>query len=256
MDVQEPLEQFESEPQEPVTSANEEPETPMVDSTRQEETAQDVESAQGVEEAMMDSSNESESASSPRREVDSASRGEAPAQTSTEPAWYVIHCYSGYENKVRHNLEQRIETMGMKDMIFDVVIPTQDEIEVRDGKRRTVERHIFPGYVLVNLILTEESWYVVRNTPGVTGFVGMGNQPTPLRPEEVSQIVKRMEAEAPTVKVSFKVGERVRIIDGPFNDFRGTVSEIDMERTKVRVMVSFFGRETPVELDFLQVEKS
>jgi transcriptional antiterminator NusG len=172
------------------------------------------------------------------------------------PAWYVIHCYSGYENKVRHNLEQRIETMGMKDMIFDVVIPTQEEVEVKDGKRRTVERHIFPGYVLVNLALSEESWYVVRNTPGVTGFVGMGNNPTPLRPEEVAQIVKRMEAEAPTVKVSFKVGERVRIVDGPFNDFRGTVAEIDMERTKVRVMVSFFGRETPVELDFLQVEKA
>lgn len=172
------------------------------------------------------------------------------------PAWYVIHCYSGYENKVRHNLEQRIETMGMKDKIFDVVIPTQEEIEVKDGKRRTVERHIFPGYVLVNMSLSEESWYVVRNTPGVTGFVGMGNSPTPLRPEEVAQIVKRMEAEAPTVKVSFKVGERVRIVDGPFNDFRGMVSEIDMERTKVRVMVSFFGRETPVELDFLQVEKA
>ena len=171
-------------------------------------------------------------------------------------AWFVIHCYSGYENKVRHNLEQRIETMGMKDMIFDVVVPTQEEIEVRDGKRRTVERHIFPGYVLVNMILTEESWYVVRNTPGVTGFVGMGNNPTPLRPEEVAQIVKRMEADAPTVKVTFKVGERVRIIDGPFNDFRGVVAEIDMERTKVRVMVSFFGRETPVELDFLQVEKA
>lgn len=172
------------------------------------------------------------------------------------PAWYVIHCYSGYENKVRHNLEQRIETMGMKDKIFDVVIPTQEEIEVRDGKRRSVERHIFPGYVLVNMALTEESWYVVRNTPGVTGFVGMGNTPTPLRPEEVSQIIKRMEAESPTVKVTFKVGERVRIIDGPFNDFRGNVAEIDMERTKVRVMVNFFGRETPVELDFLQVEKS
>jgi transcriptional antiterminator NusG len=172
------------------------------------------------------------------------------------PAWYVIHCYSGYENKVRHNLEQRIETMGMKDKIFDVVIPTQEEIEVKDGKRKKVERHIFPGYVLVNLALTEESWYVVRNTPGVTGFVGMGNSPTPLRPEEVAQIVKRMEAEAPTVKVTYKVGERVRIVDGPFNDFRGVVSEIDMERTKVRVMVSFFGRETPVELDFLQVEKS
>lgn len=172
------------------------------------------------------------------------------------PAWYVIHCYSGYENKVRHNLEQRIETMGMKDMIFDVVIPTQEEIEVKDGKRKKVERHIFPGYVLVNLALTEESWYVVRNTPGVTGFVGMGNSPTPLRPEEVAQIVKRMEAEAPTVKVTYKVGERVRIVDGPFNDFRGMVAEIDMDRTKVRVMVSFFGRETPVELDFLQVEKS
>ena len=172
------------------------------------------------------------------------------------PAWFVIHCYSGYENKVRHNLEQRIETMGMKDKIFDVVIPTQEEVEIKDGKRRTVERHIFPGYVLVNLVLSEESWYVVRNTPGVTGFVGMGTQPTPLRPEEVAQIVKRMESEAPAIHVTFKVGERVRIVDGPFNDFRGVVAEIDMERTKVRVMVSFFGRETPVELDFLQVERA
>ena len=175
---------------------------------------------------------------------------------SDQRSWYVIHCYSGYENKVRYNLEQRIETMGMKDRIFDVVIPTQEEIEVKDGKRRVVERHVFPGYVLVNMILSEESWYVVRNTPGVTGFVGMGNQPTALRPEEVSQILKRMEAEAPHIKVTFKVSERVRIVDGPFNDFRGTVAEIDMERSKVRVMVNFFGRETPVELDFLQVEKA
>ncbi|HSM24140.1 MAG TPA: transcription termination/antitermination protein NusG [Anaerolineaceae bacterium] len=173
-----------------------------------------------------------------------------------ETHWYVIHCYSGYENKVRHNLEQRIDSMGMKDRIFDVVIPTQEEIEVKDGKRRTVERHVFPGYVLVNMVMSEESWYVVRNTPGVTGFVGMGNDPTALRSEEVSQILRRMEAEAPHVKVSFKVGERVRIVDGPFNDFRGTVAEIDLDRTKVRVMVNFFGRETPVELDFLQVEKS
>jgi len=171
-------------------------------------------------------------------------------------AWYVVHCYSGYENKVRHNLEQRIESMGMKDKIFDVVVPTEEEIEVREGKRRTVERRVFPGYILVNMILTEESWYVVRNTPGVTGFVGMGNTPTPLRPEEVAQIIKRMEAEAPRIKVTFRQGERVRIVDGPFNDFRGTVSEIDMERAKVRVMVNFFGRETPVELDFLQVEKA
>lgn len=184
---------------------------------------------------------------------------EAPVESPEEGdgrAWYVVHCYSGYENKVRHNLEQRIETMGMKDKIFDVVVPTEEEIEVKEGKRRTVERRVFPGYILVNMVMTEESWYVVRNTPGVTGFVGMGNSPTPLRPEEVAQIIKRMEAEAPRIKVTFKSGERVRIVDGPFNDFRGTVSEIDMEKAKVRVMVNFFGRETPVELDFLQVEKA
>jgi transcriptional antiterminator NusG len=170
--------------------------------------------------------------------------------------WYVVHCYSGYENKVRHNLEQRIETMGMKDRIFDVVVPTEEEIEVKEGKRRTIERRVFPGYILVQMIMTEESWYVVRNTPGVTGFVGMGNEPTPLRPEEVASIIKRMEAEAPRIKVTYKIGQKVRIIDGPFNDFIGTVDNIDMEKAKVRVMVSFFGRETPVELDFLQVEKA
>jgi transcriptional antiterminator NusG len=191
-------------------------------------------------------------------ELDDLSFGLPDQEIQTEDgrAWYVVHCYSGYENKVRHNLEQRIETMGMKDRIFDVVVPTEEEIEVKEGKRRTIERRVFPGYILVNMILGEESWYVVRNTPGVTGFVGMGNNPTPLRPEEVSQIIKRMEAEAPRIKVTFKSGERVRIVDGPFNDFRGTVSEIDMERAKVRVMVNFFGRETPVELDFLQVEKA
>lgn len=180
---------------------------------------------------------------------------DADAEEDEDRAWFVIHCYSGYENKVRHNLEQRIETMGMKDRIFDVVIPTQEEIEVKDGQRRSIERHVFPGYVLVNMVMSEESWYVVRNTPGVTGFVGMGNDPIPLRPEEVSQILRRMEAEAPTIKVTYKPGENVRIIDGPFNDFHGTVDEIDMDRSKVRVMVNFFGRSTPVELDFLQVEK-
>jgi transcriptional antiterminator NusG len=179
-----------------------------------------------------------------------------PDPQSDGRAWYVVHCYSGYENKVRHNLEQRIESMGMKDKIFDVVVPTEEEIEVKEGKRRTVERRVFPGYILVNMIMSEESWYVVRNTPGVTSFVGQGNTPLPLRPEEVTQIVKRMEADAPRIKVTFRQGERVRIVDGPFNDFRGTVSEIDMERAKVRVMVNFFGRETPVELDFLQVEKA
>jgi transcriptional antiterminator NusG len=218
-------------------------------------------SAQDPEEQFTQEPVESEENESHSDEPKAVRQEPSPLEEGVEslpegPAWYVIHCYSGYENKVRHNLEQRIETMGMKDKVFDVVVPTQEEIEVREGKRRTVERHIFPGYVLVNMVLSEESWFVVRNTPGVTGFVGMGNLPTPLRPEEVSQILKRMEAEAPTVKVTFKVGERVRIVDGPFNDFRGVVSDIDMERTKVRVMVSFFGRETPVELDFLQVEKA
>jgi transcriptional antiterminator NusG len=171
-------------------------------------------------------------------------------------AWYVIHCYSGYEAKVKHNLEQRIETMQMQDQIFQVVVPTEDEIEVRDGKRRVIERRVFPGYILVQMLLSDDSWYVVRNTPGVTGFVGMGNEPTPLRSEEVQSIMKRMEAEAPKIKVTFKHGQKVRIVDGPFNEFIGVVDEIDMERAKVRVLVSFFGRETPVELDFLQVEKT
>ena len=170
-------------------------------------------------------------------------------------AWYVIHSYSGYEDKVKRNLEQRIESMGMQDKIFRVVVPTEEEIEVRDGQRRITKRKIFPGYILVEMIMTDDSWYVVRNTPGVTGFVGMGNKPTPLRPEEVQRILKRMEAEAPKVKVTFRPGQRVRIIDGPFTDFVGTVDEINEERGKVRVLVSFFGRETPVELDFLQVEK-
>ena len=170
-------------------------------------------------------------------------------------AWYVVHCYSGYENKVRHSIEQRIETMGMSHKIFDVVVPTEEEIEIKDGKRRTVERRVFPGYILVQMLMDEDSWYVVRNTPGVTGFVGMGNDPTPLRPDEVSKIMNRMEAEAPKVKFNFQIGEKVRIGTGPFADFIGTVQEIDAERAKVRVLVSFFGRETPVELDFLHVEK-
>jgi transcriptional antiterminator NusG len=180
---------------------------------------------------------------------------EAPPKASNEKLWYVVHCYSGYENKVRYAIEQRIETMGMRDKIFDVIVPTEEEIEVKDGKRRTVERRVFPGYILVEMKMDEDSWYVVRNTPGVTGFVGMGNDPTPLRPEEVKAIMDRMSEEAPKVKVTFKVGQKVRIVDGPFNDFIGTVAAIDPDKSKVRVMVNFFGRDTPVELDFLEVEK-
>jgi len=186
---------------------------------------------------------------------------EAPAGEEVEEelpegmAWYVIHCYSGYENKVKRNLENRIESMAMQDYIFQVVVPSEEEIELRDGKRRRVERRIFPGYILVQMLMTDDSWYVVRNTPGVTGFVGSGNKPTPLRQEEVDKIMKRMEAETPKVRVSFRVGETVRIIDGPFADFMGTVDEINTDKGKVKVLVSFFGRETPVQLDFLQVEK-
>ncbi len=177
------------------------------------------------------------------------------SDSKPERAWYVIHCYSGYENKVRHAIEQRIETMGMRDRIFDVIIPTEEEIEVKDGKRKTVERRVFPGYILVEMALDEDSWYVVRNTPGVTGFVGMGNDPTPLRPDEVKQIMDRMDDDRPVFKVNFKVGDKVRIIGGPFNDFIGRVAALDADRAKVRVMVDFFGRETSVELDFTGVEK-
>lgn len=175
--------------------------------------------------------------------------------SSGERHWYVVHCYSGYENKVRHAIEQRIETMGMLDKIFDVIVPTEEEIEVKEGKRKKVEKRVFPGYILVEMVMDEDSWYVVRNTPGVTGFVGMGNDPTPLRPEEVKQILDRMESDIVRVKVTFKIGQKVRIVDGPFNDFIGTVAAIDQDKSKVRVMVSFFGRDTPVELDFLEVEK-
>lgn len=177
-------------------------------------------------------------------------------ESTDERAWFIIHCYSGYEHKVRHNLEQRIESMAMQDYIYQVVVPTVEEIELKDGKRRTVERCLYPGYLMVQMRLTDDSWYVVRNTPGVTGFVGMGHKPTPLRAESVQRILRRMESAAPEVRATFKRGQKVRIIEGPFADFIGSVDEIDEERAKVRVLVSFFGRETPVELDFLQVEKA
>ena len=170
--------------------------------------------------------------------------------------WYVIHSYSGYENKVKTNLEQRIETMGMQDKIFRVVVATEEEVEIRNGQKHTSRRRVFPGYVLVRMILDDESWYAVRNTPGVTGFVGSGSRPLPLSEEEVSKILQRMEAEQPRIKVNFRVGETVRIIEGPFADFMATVDELFPEQGKVRVLVSFFGRETPVEMDFLQIEKT
>jgi transcription termination/antitermination protein NusG len=179
---------------------------------------------------------------------------EKPAPPGAE--WYVIHSYSGYENKVQKNLMHRIESMDMQGKIFEVVVPTEEEVELRDGQRRITERRVFPGYILVQMLMDEDSWYVVRNTPGVTGFVGSGTKPIPLRQEEVDRILKRMEAEAPKVKVNFKTGQKVRIVEGPFEDFMGTVDDIDADRARVRVLVNFFGRETPVELDFLQVERA
>lgn len=172
-------------------------------------------------------------------------------------AWYVVHTYSGYENKVEANLRQRIRSMGMEDKIFNIIIPTEEEVELREGQRRTVQRKIFPGYILVEMILDEQTWQVVRNTPGVTGFVGSGNRPVPLSEDEVKAILSRMrrpEEERP-IKIGFKKGETVRIIDGPFADFTGVVDEIYPEKGKVRVLVSIFGRETPLELDLLQVER-
>lgn len=177
-------------------------------------------------------------------------------QAESQAAWYVVHCYSGYEEKVKKNLEQRIESMGMKDYIFEVLVPTEEVIEIRDGQRQTVKRRIFPGYVLVKMIMNERSWYVVRNTPGVTGFVGIGSKPTPLTEEEVAKIMQRVYAPAPQVEVGFRPGERVRIIEGPFAEFIGIVDEIFPDKGKVRILLSFFGRETPVELDVLQVEKA
>jgi len=169
--------------------------------------------------------------------------------------WYVIHTYAGYEHKVKANLEHRIRTMDVQDKVFRVVIPTEEEIEIRDGQKKAVQKKVFPGYVLVQMIMDERSWYVVRNTPGVTGFVGMGPRPTPLSRKEFQAIFRRMQAEEPRIKVGFSLGESVRITDGPFMDFVGQVVELNLEKGKVRVLVSFFGRETPVELDFLQVER-
>jgi len=175
--------------------------------------------------------------------------------SENEKHWFVIHTSSGHEERVKKNLEQRIKFMDSGDEISQVVVPTEDEVEVRKGQRRTVARKMLPGYVLVQMKLSDQSWNIVTNTPGVTGFVGSGNKPVPLREEEVDQILKQMMAEAPRVKVGFKQGQSVRVTDGPFTDFVGIVDEISADKGKVKVLLSLFGRETPVELDFLQVEK-
>ena len=175
-----------------------------------------------------------------------------------EKNWYVVHTYSGYENKVKANLEKRVESMGMQDKIFRVIVPEEEETDVKNGKKKVVKRKVFPGYVLVELVMTDDSWYVVRNTPGVTGFVGSagaGSKPTPLLSEEINGILKHMGVDERRIDIDFEVGEIVKVKEGPFNDFTGTIEEIDKDKAKIRVLVNMFGRDTPVELEFTQVEK-
>ena len=173
-----------------------------------------------------------------------------------ERLWYVLHTYSGYEDSVAFNLKQRIDSMDMQDKIFNIIVPKEKKIKIRDGKRVTVEEKIYPGYVLVEMIVTDDSWYVVRNTPNVTGFVGSGTIPSPVSEEEMKALQKRMGVDEPKYKIDFAVGDLVRMMDGPFKDYEGKVSEVDESKGKVKVLVSIFGRETPVELDFLQVKKA
>jgi len=182
----------------------------------------------------------------------------AAALERMEKNWYVVHTYSGYENKVKINLEKRVETMGMEDKIFRVIVPEDEETEIKNGKKKVVKKKSFPGYVLTEMVMTDDSWYVVRNTPGVTGFVGSsghGTKPTPLLPDEVDAVLKRMGVDAPQVQVDFKLKENVRVMEGPFANFEGTIENIDLDKQKVKVHVNMFGRETPIELDFQQVEK-
>ncbi|MBA2290146.1 MAG: transcription termination/antitermination factor NusG [Chloroflexia bacterium] len=176
-------------------------------------------------------------------------------QDPEEGQWYVLHTYSGYENKVKKTIESRIEAYDLDDRVFEIVVPTQEEIEIKNGQRHNVQKKVFPGYVLVRMNIDEETWYQLRNTPGVTGFISINNKPVPLGEKEANSILKGMAAEAPKVTVSFALGDTVRIIDGPFADFRGQIDDINFEKGKIKVLVSFFGRETPVELDFLQAER-
>ncbi len=177
-------------------------------------------------------------------------------EPSTHP-WFVLHTYSGYENKVKTNLEKRVHSMGMSDQVFEVIVPEDEAVEVKDGKRKTVKRKVFPGYVLVQMEMTDDSWYVVRNTPGVTGFVSSGNRPIPLTADEFATIKKQMGLgeEKPLPQVNVEIGENVRVRSGPFAGFIGVIDDVDQERSKLRVLVSMFGRETPLELEFTQIEK-
>src|SRR3989339_2127641 len=176
-------------------------------------------------------------------------------QISRGRKWYVLHTYSGYEEAVARNLRQRIESMSMEDKIFNVLVPIEKKIKIKAGKRKVVEEKIYPGYVLVEMMVTDDSWYVVRNTPRVTGFVGSGTTPTPISPEEIKELQRRMGVDEPKYKFDIALGDSIKIVDGPFKDTDGKIAEIDEERGRIKVLISMFGRETPVELDFLQIKK-
>jgi transcriptional antiterminator NusG len=265
---EEPVAAEQPQPVEQVTAQQPEPEEVTAEEPRPEEAVQEEQAAPPVR--------KEPAAKKPRSKAKENSKAAAAIPATDEElfqpgrAWYVVHTYSGYEDKVRTNLEQRIRSMDAEDLVFRVIVPSVDEMEIRDGQRRTVPKKIFPGYVLVQMITLQEegaksneqemarsnkAWMVVRNSPGVTGFVGSGTAPTPLDKEEVRSIMKQMRAEEPVVKVGFTTGQSVRVVDGPFADFVGVVDEINVEKGKVKVLVSMMGRETPVELDFLQVER-
>jgi transcription termination/antitermination protein NusG len=215
-----------------------------------------------VEEPIVEESSGEELAEEPADEELSAEASELGEQVAPgrkdNRNWFVVHTYSGYENKVKANLERRIHSMGMQDKIFRVLVPMEDEVEFKDGKRKITPKKVFPGYVLVEMVMDDQSWYVVRNTQGVTGFVGSpgpGEKPVPLQDKEVKTILKQMGIEAPKLKIDFKKGDRVKVTSGPFFDFTGVVDEIAPEKERLRALISIFGRETPVELEFFQVEK-
>jgi transcriptional antiterminator NusG len=253
-------EQAEPMADEPTTADADEDTTADVDVEAAGEDQADVEADADVDaedQADAPAASEPAARSSEAQQAARLSR-EAPLPAGEDTSgkqWYVIHTYSGYENKVKANLEHRIESMGVEDQIFQVLVPMEEEIEIKNGQRQTVNKKVFPGYVLVEMAMSDESWYVVRNTPGVTSFVGSGNRPTPLVEAEVKKILKQMGVEAPKFKLQFTKGQSVRVKDGPFAEFIGTVDEVNPEKNKVKVLVSIFGRETPVELDFLQIDK-
>ncbi|HTA56366.1 MAG TPA: transcription termination/antitermination protein NusG [Candidatus Acidoferrales bacterium] len=224
-------------------------EEPIIDDTKMGDAAGATVEGGLVEEALVEEV--------PVEEPDAAAEEAAPKPKDNRN-WFVVHTYSGYENKVKANLERRIHSMGMQDKIFRVLVPMEDEVEFKDGKRKITPKKVFPGYVLVEMIMDDQSWYVVRNTQGVTGFVGSpgpGEKPVPLQDKEVKTILKQMGIEAPKLKIDFKKGDRVKVTSGPFFDFTGVVDEIAPEKERLRALISIFGRETPVELEFFQVEK-